>query len=577
MKNSFLVLLSLMVAFHFSSAANGINYLDKASTRKTANLSEIFASDPLYAVSGDENPKPRTTGSGPGTTAEIAASQYFVSPAGSAAGTGSMASPWDLKTALSQPAAVKPGDTIYLRGGTYNVPAADLGFTSNLTGTASSPIKVMSYPGEWAVIDGNVSFSAVKSKTILLVVGAYTWFMNFEITNSEPGTRKIAVTGSNPSERRANSIDDAGTSTKIINLIIHDTGQGIASGNDVSGNEYYGNVIYNNGWDAPDRTHGHGGYIQSGTGPKNLEDNFFFNNFADNTQMYGSGSTGNRNVTWIGNAFFNGDQTWWGPNITNLVVKENYTYKQIFKLGQNLDISNTSADIQNNYFMSGVFMDELAQAVTFRNNTVWRDSNDPTVMLQVRNFWAPSKFSIDNNVYYKSPTSPGVGQMRVIYNGSKKWLPIIKRFNGEFAFNKVTGSQVNAYLITKRSWQDDFRFDMNTTYIDSVPAGTKVFVRKNKYDPGRSNIVIYNWDQASTVNIDASSTLTPGDSYELHSVQDYFGDVQTGVYGGGPLSVNMSGRSMARPIGYDQVTAWYHDPLQQNTFPKFGAFILIKK
>ena len=71
MKNSFLVLLSLMVAFHFSSAANGINYLDKASTRKTANLSEIFASDPLYAVSGDENPKPRTTGSGPGTTAEI--------------------------------------------------------------------------------------------------------------------------------------------------------------------------------------------------------------------------------------------------------------------------------------------------------------------------------------------------------------------------------------------------------------------------------------------------------------------------------------------------------------------------
>ena len=104
-----------------------------------------------------------------------------------------------------------------------------------------------------------------------------------------------------------------------------------------------------------------------------------------------------------------------------------------------------------------------------------------------------------------------------------------------------------------------------------------MFVRKNKYDPGRGNIIVYNWDQATSVSVDVSSILTIGDNYELRNVQDYFGDVQSGVYGGGPLSITMSGRTMARPIGYDQVATWYHNPLQQNTFPKFGAFVLIRK
>ena len=52
--------------------------------------------------------------------------------------------------------------------------------------------------------------------------------MNFEITNSELVTRKIGVSGSNPTEKPSDSVDDVGNGTKIINLIIHDTGQGIS-------------------------------------------------------------------------------------------------------------------------------------------------------------------------------------------------------------------------------------------------------------------------------------------------------------------------------------------------------------
>jgi hypothetical protein len=67
---------------------------------------------------------------------------------GSSSGNGSINNPWNLRTALNQPASVQPGSTIYLRGGTYTGT-----FTSSLAGTAAAPIVVRSYPGEWARID----------------------------------------------------------------------------------------------------------------------------------------------------------------------------------------------------------------------------------------------------------------------------------------------------------------------------------------------------------------------------------------------------------------------------------------
>ena len=40
-------------------------------------------------------------------------------------------------------------------------------------------------------------------------------------------------------------------------------------------------------------------------------------------------------------------------------------------------------------------------------------------------------------------------------------------------------------------------------------------------DAARTTIVVYNWDEAETVDVDLASVLAPGDRYELHNVQDY--------------------------------------------------------
>ena len=104
---------------------------------------------------------------------------------------------------MGQPSTVGSGAVIWLRGGTYVIPSGILGYTCNLTGSDTNPIKVLSYPGEWAVIDGNLSSSAVKNRTLIKNFGNYVWFMNFEITNTETSNRKISTPGSDAPDSKS--------------------------------------------------------------------------------------------------------------------------------------------------------------------------------------------------------------------------------------------------------------------------------------------------------------------------------------------------------------------------------------
>lgn len=82
----------------------------------------------------------------------------IVSRAGNDSNAGTLASPW--RTLTHATTQAEPGDTIYLRGGYYDVVGTDTYLTGYpgtslvFSGTEANPITVRSYPGEWAVIDG---------------------------------------------------------------------------------------------------------------------------------------------------------------------------------------------------------------------------------------------------------------------------------------------------------------------------------------------------------------------------------------------------------------------------------------
>lgn len=77
------------------------------------------------------------------------ADSIYVSPTGSSSGSGSITSP--LNSIQSAVDLAKPGDTIYLRGGTYS-PTSNIQITKS--GTSSKPYILRAYEGEKVIIDG---------------------------------------------------------------------------------------------------------------------------------------------------------------------------------------------------------------------------------------------------------------------------------------------------------------------------------------------------------------------------------------------------------------------------------------
>src|SRR5205823_14806123 len=82
------------------------------------------------------------------------------------------------------------------------------------------------------------------------------------------------------------------------------------------------------------------------------------------------------------------------------------------------------------------------------------------------------------------------------------------------------------------------------------PPEPRVFVRPKQYEPGRANVIIYNWTRQGSVPVDLSGVLEVGDRFEVHNVQDLWGTpVISGTYGGGAVSLPMNGVTPPQPIG----------------------------
>ncbi|MGD9901821.1 MAG: IPT/TIG domain-containing protein [Vicinamibacterales bacterium] len=205
--------------------------------------------------------------------------ELYASPAGTAGNDGSIARPLDLATALSATSPLRPGDTLWLRGGRY------LGnFTSHLTGTAAAPIVVRQYPGERATLD---AATANRTAPALSVRGADTWYWGFEVTDTTT-QRVTANFAADP--KRATSIDVTGPRTRFINLVVHDGLQGFGFWSAARDAEIYGTIIQHVGVEAPDRGHGHHIYVQNEAGWKRIVDNILLYSFSFGVHAYTSGS-----------------------------------------------------------------------------------------------------------------------------------------------------------------------------------------------------------------------------------------------------------------------------------------------
>jgi hypothetical protein len=221
------------------------------------------------------------------------ATSFYASPSGSAGGDGTIGKPWTLTKALSQPAGVRPGDTIWLRGGTYaGGTGSAYSFSCYLNGAPAAPITVAQYPGERAKLDGR---GAVYG-ALLVQYTSWVVFLDFEITDSD----------FSPSASPSGLWVRDSNNTKFVNLVIHDMpGCGVGFWIENTDSEIYGCLIYYNGRNKLE----HGVYLDNRSGSKTIADSIVFNNYGYG--IHGYASTANdyeNNITLDGNIAFNNGQ-----------------------------------------------------------------------------------------------------------------------------------------------------------------------------------------------------------------------------------------------------------------------------
>ena len=487
-----------------------------------------------------------------------AANDHFAAPNGKPTGDGSLSNPWDLDTALGspsssqQPAAVKPGDTIWLRGGTY-IPATDNGYLSHVTGTPGSPIIVRNYNGERATLQ------AGTNAFVLAIYGSDTWYWGLEATTA--GVSRTASQPGSFNNPLAFGIAVYGPRIKVINCIVHDTAQGFSAYNSSPNSEIYGNLSYYNGWMASDRNHGHGLYLQNISGTKLIMDNFVGDNADEGIQAYGSGGASVTGITIQGNTLYN-SSSWPAPNYqynlvmgggqtdTGNIITGNMSFFTpsadygFVNIGQYTPGSNLTAT--NNVFVGGyiaVAVEGVAGPFVFTGNKIYtRPTATREITLgQYANQTPPlAGYTWDNNQYFG---------LNVFFHGA------------------YDGSSESGSNMPFAAWQSSTNLDAHSTFSTSAPTGEWIYVRPNKYEMKRANITIYNWDSTPFVSVDLSSVLTVGDQFVIQDAQNFFGvPVVAGKYAGGMVSIPMTNLPKAAPEGF---------AAPAHTAPLLGTFVVL--
>jgi hypothetical protein len=193
----------------------------------------------------------------------VAGATYYVAASGSSdSNAGTIAAPF--ATLQKAHSLANPGDTIYMRGGTYPMPAQT---SITRSGASGSPIKVFAYPGEVPILDGSSNPNAGGKAIIRVDSGVQYWHFKGLETKSSPGYGFYVVgTASNITIEQCNvhhnlRLDNSGggiqvefgSNNLILNNDLHHNGHAGSeggSGSDISsqltGNVFRGNRAWRN-------------------------------------------------------------------------------------------------------------------------------------------------------------------------------------------------------------------------------------------------------------------------------------------------------------------------------------------
>ena len=410
---------------------------------------------------------------------------------GAVAGSGSSCTyiaPGNIDTCLGKLAA---GDTLWLRGGTY--PGTHI-LTASATVRAYNATPGYGV-GEHVILDGGGTTDPNLKLMQIKCSNCQVW--DLEMLWSWPGTRTSAQSGSNPTDLPFgygfDCYNAAGLcqNAKLVNVYVHDTRGNGGSLNQAQNLEVYGAILMYQGWNAPDRAHGHNVYIQAVTGPIKLTSSALIRASENNVQGFASANGALKNFDLENNALVyggGGDLVLGGQTVLDsLTLMNNVSVDGFINLGycdSGAGFAGTSL-ISGNYLRGGMCMKPPLTGITMTGNQFY---------LQYLNGTSSSSW-------------PG-----------NSWT-------------------IGPYPTTPR------------------PTSNHIQIQKHAYVPGRARAYVHNWQGLATVQLDMTGILAVGESYEVRDVQNFFGPlVATGTYGGGSITVPAGALPVVQPLGKPAVS-----------------------
>lgn len=503
---------------------------------------------------------------------------FYVSPTGLSSNAGTLQSPWSFAHACTGASgSITPGSTVWIMNGIYTVgsaPLYEVTITTACNGTVGNPVRfrgMSTLPWTMPRIRGSIVCNA-----------ADFWLENIR-QYWDFDTDRLSDFGGSPVSdvpRQGAGINVFGARSQLRNVILHDAA---SSGfwSTATGFKSFDYIAYNNGWSGIDRGHVHGAYEQTQANPVLPDDIHIhhspitFSNFGAGWKFAGSANAHFIGITFIGASLFD-------SGLPARVGPQNHQVEATVYLGGggvnrkgHITLASSSIYQRDNNFhdmaaadwpaVMGIgdinkgdfpitITDNIIQgpitfgsfeSMSFKRNTVSTGNQVLPVLLgrplfRLANIYSASLYyDVDNNSYFH----PGDNRV-FLTNGSN--------------------------LHTLAQHRASTGFDTNSTYATGMMPSSSVQFVPSQIENGKATITIWNHPTASVVNVDVSSVLTPGQSYELYHVYDWVSTTAptptlSGMYTGSPLAVPMTNKTPPTP------QAWVSLPDLDN---KFGVFIL---
>lgn len=493
----------------------------------------------------------------------VVGNSWFVHPTGSSSNNGtSTAQAWDISTGFGGGVAghlVQPGDTINILSGTYG--ASTTVYSPSVSGTSSKPVIITAFNGRASI--NCKSLQPTNSYCQFVSDPSTGNWLDFFRSVGNPGDGQDLVVMSN-----------AGDGLEFIHIVIRNgAGVGISPQNETAiSHSVYGCYVYNNGSDsilAP--TYGHGIYAHGTTtsgATRNVENNIVFDNAGYGIHIF-SESGNEQNVVINNNlSFFNGVGEGYDlllGSSAQPLVNMSASFNAAIPLstgGTACSVGyfstegglNTSGYFTNNYIAGLLYVQswDIATILNFNNNTCVGSGVQSIKLLFQSSSASFGQFVWDNNTYASSVAAGGGGRFAVLTSG---------------------GNTVFGTYDTIAQWNSATTLDAHSTFTQTTSGylGIKTFLYPSKYNSKVGNLLIHNPPSSASVNVDISNVVVSGHTYSIYHVYDLFGTpVASGTYGGGTVSVPMSGSGKTPPA----IPGGGLTPT--NALPTVGGYVVIQ-